>query len=61
LDEIKGLSPQVKVIRFEVLGETEPFRGGGYEIWGGELLDDIEDLAVYRSAQGRPFWSVLSG
>ena len=56
-DDLKGLGPQLKTIRFEIPEETEPFRGWAdeYKKWGGEPLDAIEDLVIYRSSHGRPF------
>lgn len=44
----KELGSQLKTIRFEIPGETEPIRlrGREYEACGGELLDGIEELVV---------------
>ena len=56
LDDLKQLGPQLKIIRFEVWQEMEPCRDGDeYEAWGGNALDQIEDLVKYRFEQGRPF------
>jgi hypothetical protein len=59
LDDLKQLGEQLKTIRFEIPEETEPFRmSDDYVMWGGRLLDDIEELVTYRFAHGRPLASV---
>lgn len=56
LDDLKQLGPQLKVIRFGISGELEPFRGSSeYEVCGGLFLDRIEELVKYRFGQGHPF------
>ena len=56
LDDLKQLGPQLKTIRFEVWGEMEPFTWGYQgEMCGGNLLDSIEELVIYRFEIGRPF------
>ena len=59
LNILKSLGPQLKTIRFETPGETEPFREcEEYQTWGGGWWDAIEDLVVHRFENGRPFSSV---
>ena len=57
LDDLKELGPQLKIIRFGIWDELEPFNSNNeYQDWGGGgLLDDVEDLVKYRCEQGRPF------
>ena len=53
LSDLKELGRQLKTIRFGVPEET-PLG----EIWGGNLLDSIEELLLYRFEHGRPVSSV---
>jgi len=54
--DLKDLGPELKTIRFEISDEHEPFEGRDeYDEWGGELLDQIEELVKHRFEQGRPF------
>ena len=54
-DDLKQLGPQLKIIRFAVSDELEPFKGSEkYDILGGRFLDKIEELVKYRFEQGRP-------
>jgi hypothetical protein len=60
LDDLGELGPQLKTIRFEVWEEMEPFNEGYYEgeMYGRDILDDIEELVKYRFEIGRPFAAV---
>jgi len=60
LNDLKQLGPQLKTIRFELEGNTEPFkdRADVYGGWGGEVLDKIEELVKYRFKHGCPFSAV---
>ena len=55
--DLKQLGPQLKIIRFAVSDELEPFMGSD-EHWGSFFLDRIEELVKYRFEQGRPFSAV---
>ena len=57
--DLKQLGPQLKIIRFAISDELEPFKGSNeYGDWGGFFLDRIEELVKYRFEQGRPFSAV---
>jgi len=60
LDDLARLGPQLKAIRFEVWEEMEPFGVGSYgdEIYGRDVLDNIEEVAKCRFENGRPFSAV---
>jgi len=58
LDDLKQLGPQLKIIRFAISEELEPFPEDDDSLWDGELLDSIEDLVQYRFHQGRPLSAV---
>ena len=57
-EDLKQLGPQLKAIRFEVSGDAEPCPDEGCMHEDDELWENIEDLAKYRSDQGRPFSTV---
>ena len=58
-DDLKQLGPQLKTIRFGISDELEPFKSSDeYGDWGGDELDEIEELVKYRCEQGRPFSTV---
>ncbi|KAF9787506.1 hypothetical protein BJ322DRAFT_729341 [Thelephora terrestris] len=60
LSDLKHLGPQLKTIRFEIPGGSEPYLPLGYKYkwWTDKLLDFIEDLVIYRFEHGRPFFPV---
>lgn len=56
LHDLKQLGPQLKVIRFAISEDLEPFRGDDqYELFGGFFLDQIEELVRFRFEKGQPF------
>ena len=61
-DDLKEGGPQLKTIRFNLLEEVEPLHQSGgdqeSETLEGTVLDQIEELVVYRFEHGRPFSSV---
>jgi len=59
LDDLKQLGPQLKIIRFAISEELEPFpEDDDSSPRDGQLLDSIEDLVRDRFHQGRPLSAV---
>lgn len=58
--DLKELWPELTTIRFEIPDTMEQLwePGQEHEIWGGKILDYIEELVIYRSEHGRPFSAV---